>query len=86
MSYASEWRGLAYWICTFSNNQWNVGDELGNGDWQDFGAPNLKLRCPEWLLIAARSASEGRYLDLHSLQSAFNFNFSVSRSPPSIRP
>jgi hypothetical protein len=37
MSYASEaseWRGLAYWICTFSNSQWKVKDELGIGGWQ----------------------------------------------------
>ena len=23
-----------YWICCFSNNQWNITGELGNGDWQ----------------------------------------------------
>ena len=34
MSYASEWRGLAYWICTFSISQWKVKVEVGNGTWQ----------------------------------------------------
>eukprot|EP00438_Fugacium_kawagutii_P008959 Skav215555 [mRNA] locus=scaffold3091:212800:237229:- [translate_table: standard] len=38
MSYATEWRGLAYWICTFSNSQWHVSDELGYGAWQELEA------------------------------------------------
>ena len=25
----------SYWICTFSNNQWQVVEELGGGDWRD---------------------------------------------------
>ena len=25
----------SYWVCTFSNNQWKVAEELGQGDWQD---------------------------------------------------
>ncbi|CAE7034725.1 Fras1 [Symbiodinium sp. CCMP2592] len=25
----------SYWICTFSNNQWQVVEELGSGDWQE---------------------------------------------------
>ena len=25
----------SYWICTFSNNQWQVVEELGAGDWGD---------------------------------------------------
>jgi len=25
----------SYWICTFSNNQWRVTEELGRGDWKD---------------------------------------------------
>lgn len=25
----------SYWVCTFSNNQWEVEEELGKGDWQD---------------------------------------------------
>ena len=24
-----------YWICSFSNSQWHVAEELGNGEWQD---------------------------------------------------
>eukprot|EP00438_Fugacium_kawagutii_P022328 Skav221799 [mRNA] locus=scaffold4067:228872:236434:- [translate_table: standard] len=30
-----EWLGTAYWICTFSNSQWHVKAELGNGQWQE---------------------------------------------------
>ena len=40
-SYQDNWRGVAYWICTFSNSQWHVRDELGNGEWQDFKGLNL---------------------------------------------
>eukprot|EP00434_Breviolum_minutum_P004132 symbB.v1.2.003642.t1/scaffold203.1/size271217/34 len=29
------WREPAYWICTFSNSQWHIAEELGNGRWQD---------------------------------------------------
>lgn len=29
------WREPAYWICTFSNSQWHIKEELGNGRWQD---------------------------------------------------
>ena len=32
-----EWRDTAYWICTFSNSQWDVRTELGNGQWQERG-------------------------------------------------
>lgn len=45
MSYASEWRGLGYWICTFSNSQWKVEDELGKGVWQE-SSFYLALRSP----------------------------------------
>ena len=34
-SYQRTWRESAYWICTFSNSQWHVKEELGNGRWQD---------------------------------------------------
>ena len=30
-----DWRDSAYWICTFSNNQWLVKNELGDGRWQE---------------------------------------------------
>ena len=30
-----DWRSSAYWICTFSNSQWHVKDELGHGKWQE---------------------------------------------------
>ena len=30
-----DWRDSAYWICTFSNSQWHVKEELGNGQWQE---------------------------------------------------
>merc|ERR1719461_1200186 len=26
---ASGWRNIAYWVCTLSNNQWRVKEELG---------------------------------------------------------
>jgi len=29
-----EWKDVAYWVCTFANNQWQVREELGGGDWQ----------------------------------------------------
>lgn len=28
-------RGLAYWVCTFSNSQWHVKAELGDGNWKE---------------------------------------------------
>ena len=28
---SGDWRESAYWICTFSNSQWHVQAELGNG-------------------------------------------------------
>lgn len=28
------WYEETYWICTFSNNQWDIAGELGHGDWQ----------------------------------------------------
>ena len=34
-STSAEWLGTAYWICTFSNSQWHVRAELGNGQWQE---------------------------------------------------
>mmetsp|Transcript_114712 Transcript_114712/g.222816 ORF Transcript_114712/g.222816 Transcript_114712/m.222816 type:complete len:115 (+) Transcript_114712:55-399(+) len=27
-------RDVAYWVCTFSIDQWNIEEECGNGDWQ----------------------------------------------------
>eukprot|EP00435_Cladocopium_sp_Y103_P048474 s470_g14.t1 len=27
-----EWRESAYWVCTFSNSQWHIEEELGNGN------------------------------------------------------
>lgn len=32
---STDWRDTAYWICTFSNSQWDVKAELGNGQWQE---------------------------------------------------
>ncbi|CAK9043669.1 unnamed protein product [Durusdinium trenchii] len=32
---AVEWQSTAYWVCTFSNNQWQVEAELGHGLWQE---------------------------------------------------
>lgn len=32
---AVDWQSTAYWICTFSNNQWEVEAELGQGDYQE---------------------------------------------------
>ncbi|CAE7381871.1 SCUBE1 [Symbiodinium necroappetens] len=34
LSDQEEWRESAYWICTFSNSQWHVKEELGNGHWE----------------------------------------------------
>jgi len=45
-SYQSDWRESAYWICTFSNSQWHVQAELGNGRWQD-SSFYLALNSPE---------------------------------------
>ncbi|CAE7843298.1 FRAS1 [Symbiodinium necroappetens] len=33
--HGEDWKTNAYWICTFSNNQWAVEEELGNGQWQE---------------------------------------------------
>eukprot|EP00931_Biecheleriopsis_adriatica_P117562 TRINITY_DN93061_c0_g1_i1.p1 TRINITY_DN93061_c0_g1~~TRINITY_DN93061_c0_g1_i1.p1 ORF type:complete len:1481 (+),score=220.36 TRINITY_DN93061_c0_g1_i1:231-4445(+) len=30
---ALHWQKAAYWCCSFSNNQWQIAEELGNGDW-----------------------------------------------------
>ncbi|CAJ1416107.1 unnamed protein product [Effrenium voratum] len=27
-----KWQSAAYWCCSFSNNQWSIAEELGNGD------------------------------------------------------
>jgi len=32
---SGEWGAQAYWICTLSNNQWQVLQELGGGMWQE---------------------------------------------------
>lgn len=45
-SYVAQWQDSAYWICTFSNSQWHVKDELGHGRWQD-SSFYLALRSPE---------------------------------------
>lgn len=29
------WCSMTYWVCFLSNNQWNVAEELGNGDWKE---------------------------------------------------
>ena len=34
-SVSPDWRDTAYWICTFSNSQWHVKAELGNGQLQE---------------------------------------------------
>ncbi|CAK9068655.1 unnamed protein product [Durusdinium trenchii] len=41
-----DWREVGYWICTFSNNQWHVEEELGDGHWQS-SSFYLALRSPE---------------------------------------
>ena len=41
-----EWRDSAYWICTFSNSQWDVKAELGHGKWQE-SSFYLALRSPD---------------------------------------
>jgi len=35
VSGGGDWQSVAYWVCTFSNNQWRVTDEVGSGDWQE---------------------------------------------------
>ena len=45
-AYEGHWRESAYWICTFSNSQWHVKDELGNGRWQD-SSFYLALQSPD---------------------------------------
>ncbi|CAE7667597.1 scube2 [Symbiodinium sp. CCMP2456] len=34
LSDQEEWRESAYWVCTFSNSQWHVKEELGNCHWE----------------------------------------------------
>ncbi|CAK9100562.1 unnamed protein product [Durusdinium trenchii] len=41
-----DWRDSAYWICTFSNSQWHVKEELGNGQWEN-SSFYLALKSPE---------------------------------------
>eukprot|EP00931_Biecheleriopsis_adriatica_P028230 TRINITY_DN16866_c0_g1_i2.p1 TRINITY_DN16866_c0_g1~~TRINITY_DN16866_c0_g1_i2.p1 ORF type:complete len:453 (+),score=92.75 TRINITY_DN16866_c0_g1_i2:217-1575(+) len=31
---AASWSQVSYWICTFSLNQWNVREEVGDGHWE----------------------------------------------------
>eukprot|EP00969_Alexandrium_andersonii_P338077 14941153-Alexandrium_andersonii.AAC.1 len=26
---SDDWRSVAYWMCTYSNNQWKVEEEMG---------------------------------------------------------
>lgn len=40
-----DWRSVTFWICTFSNNQWKVTDELGTGGPMD-SSFNLALQSP----------------------------------------
>lgn len=40
------WEDSAYWICTLSNSQWHVKEELGNGQWQK-SSFYLAIRSPE---------------------------------------
>ena len=41
-----DWEDSSYWICTFSNSQWHVKEELGLGQWQN-SSFYLALRSPE---------------------------------------
>ena len=43
----TDWRKIALWVCSFSNNQWAVEDELGGGDPMDssFGLALLSPSC-----------------------------------------
>eukprot|EP00435_Cladocopium_sp_Y103_P059516 s1118_g21.t1 len=41
-----DWKNSAYWICTFSNSQWDVKAELGHGKWQE-SSFYLALRSPD---------------------------------------
>eukprot|EP00438_Fugacium_kawagutii_P017000 Skav232630 [mRNA] locus=scaffold12:172875:181436:+ [translate_table: standard] len=41
-----DWEDSAYWICTLSNSQWHVKEELGNGQWQN-SSFYLAIRSPE---------------------------------------
>ena len=38
-----------YWICTFSNNQWELETELGSGNWQESSfykaPPHMLVNC-----------------------------------------
>lgn len=46
LSYREAWRDSGYWICTFSNNQWRVEEELGQGNWQQ-SSFYLALQSPD---------------------------------------
>lgn len=35
MSHQDVWTESGYWVCTFSNSQWHVREELGDGDWRE---------------------------------------------------
>ena len=41
-----DWEDSSYWICTFSNSQWHVKEELGLGQWQN-SSFYVALRSPE---------------------------------------
>merc|ERR1711988_1724778 len=30
----AEWEELSFWICSFSNNQWQIKDDIPDGDWR----------------------------------------------------
>mmetsp|Transcript_108517 Transcript_108517/g.272976 ORF Transcript_108517/g.272976 Transcript_108517/m.272976 type:complete len:364 (+) Transcript_108517:3-1094(+) len=61
---STQWRDLAYWICTLSNNQYDLPRELGNGSWvqssfylalQDAGCQGTCMILDEQLFPFGRS-------------------------------
>ncbi|CAE7880526.1 unnamed protein product, partial [Symbiodinium sp. KB8] len=67
----------SYWVCTFSNNQWKVAEELGQGDWQDssFFKALRSQTCKGTLMIIDEQA-----LPLHRAWCLFEVLQTVLRS------
>ena len=83
---SGDWRESAYWICTFSNSQWHVQAELGNGrcdlnHWRSSlnlwgNGFNRKLRCRhisilDWFQLTWICSHGGHFLLIRWQDSSF---------------
>jgi len=52
------WSDLAYWICSLSNNQWRVKEEVSSGDWHEssFFKALRSGRCRETCMVLDEQA------------------------------